>query len=712
MFHRLLRAAALACALIAAPIAALAGPISGYPAATTPLSGSETVIGTQSGSTVQITAASIAAVITGATSTWAGVQTFPAPGVNKGSIVLTPGTVSGTPANGSLWTTSGGVFAQIGGSAVQLYPASGTPAGSSGQLQYNNSGAFGGTSGLNWSGSALTIPDGGTLATTLDTFDKPVTSAVAAGTVAYSMAGGSGTFGCMAASGPGTYFLGAGGPTGSCVNPSVAWTNPASVTLTGATAINGVTTITGNTTINGSPTTFNDVSGVHNAGSISWTGSPAHANWSIPAGGILQMGGASLSPDAVTAGQVDVGGPSGTPGDQSGYLFAARLYASSEIVLPSPNISVVTPVITGGSVKLYQPIDFEPFAGNGFAIPPGSDALIAYGGSASGGNGTLALSLIGKSPAGVEYCDEFSPYCTNRQIDFFSSTNGMQAFGLESGPNNSQNLEIGLARDTGTITQISQLETLDWVIPAGGVQHYNITNGGSGYTAATATLTAIGCTEVPGTPTVLMSGGAVYGLSGADPGYGCSSVTVSISGNGTGATATTTLTTNPDAHPAGPQTMWHQPGITGFAPYLGMGQADLKPNRLLIGESDNQALPWETTPGNQPTLVIPGHVEFDTANGAGHLGFTGGESFSDAGGGVLQLQNAALSASAGLQLAFERAVPTTVSGLATVDPLPADGDRAYVTNATTCTFGSAITGGGSTHCPVHFDSSSSSWKAG
>jgi hypothetical protein len=79
---------------------------------------------------------------------------------------------------------------------------------------------------------------------------------------------------------------------------------------------------------------------------------------------------------------------------------------------------------------------------------------------------------------------------------------------------------------------------------------------------------------------------------------------------------------------------------------------------------------------------------------------------------VLQLQNASLSASAGLQLAFERAVPTTVSGLATVDPSPADGDRAYVTNATTCTFGSAVTGGGSTHCPVHYDSSSSSWKAG
>lgn len=114
-------AAAFAAALIAAaPIFAAAGPISSYPAATTPLSGAETMVGTQAGSTVQITAASVAAIVTAATNSWTGVQTFPAPGASKGSIVLTPGTVSGTPPNGSLWTTSSGVFAEIGGSTVQF----------------------------------------------------------------------------------------------------------------------------------------------------------------------------------------------------------------------------------------------------------------------------------------------------------------------------------------------------------------------------------------------------------------------------------------------------------------------------------------------------------------------------------------------------------------------------------------------------------------
>lgn len=59
-----------------------------------------------------------------------------------------------------------------------------------------------------------------------------------------------------------------------------------------------------------------------------------------------------------------------------------------------------------------------------------------------------------------------------------------------------------------------------------------------------------------------------------------------------------------------------------------------------------------------------------------------------------------------------RVAPTTVSGLATVDASPADGDRGYVTDATACTFGVAVVGSGSVHCPVHYDSSSTNWKAG
>jgi hypothetical protein len=62
--------------------------------------------------------------------------------------------------------------------------------------------------------------------------------------------------------------------------------------------------------------------------------------------------------------------------------------------------------------------------------------------------------------------------------------------------------------------------------------------------------------------------------------------------------------------------------------------------------------------------------------------------------------------------AFLNIAPTTVAGLAAADPVPSDGDRAYVTNAAGCTFGSLVSGGGSVRCPVYYDGSSTSWKAG
>lgn len=59
-----------------------------------------------------------------------------------------------------------------------------------------------------------------------------------------------------------------------------------------------------------------------------------------------------------------------------------------------------------------------------------------------------------------------------------------------------------------------------------------------------------------------------------------------------------------------------------------------------------------------------------------------------------------------------RMTPTTVAGLATFDPTPSDGDMAYVTDATSPTFNGALTGGSTVHTRVHYDGSSSSWRAG
>lgn len=158
MRHCLHGAAAAAALLL--PIAAHAGPITGYPAATTPLSGSEAVIGTQSGTTVQITTASIAQILLSATSAWTAVQTFPTPGASKGSLVLTPGSLTGTPPDGSLWTTTSGLFFQINGVSHQA--VGNGPNSWTGEQSFAASGAAG--AGVNLgAGAAPTSPLNGDL---------------------------------------------------------------------------------------------------------------------------------------------------------------------------------------------------------------------------------------------------------------------------------------------------------------------------------------------------------------------------------------------------------------------------------------------------------------------------------------------------------------------------------------------------------------------
>jgi hypothetical protein len=62
---------------------------------------------------------------------------------------------------------------------------------------------------------------------------------------------------------------------------------------------------------------------------------------------------------------------------------------------------------------------------------------------------------------------------------------------------------------------------------------------------------------------------------------------------------------------------------------------------------------------------------------------------------------------------FENIAPSTVAQLSTNDPSPSDGDKAYVTDAVSCaTFNAAVTGGGSGHCPVHYNATTSAWTAG
>ena len=259
---------------------------------------------------------------------------------------------------------------------------------------------------------------------------------------------------------------------------------------------------------------------------------------------------------------------------------------------------------------------------------------------------------------------------------------------------------------------IAQELILDWMVAPGSIEHFNVTNGGSGYTHATATLTGTGCSVVPDSGTninVVIVAGAVYGLSDTgDIGKGCASVTVAISGDGTGAAATTTLTSADTDNSVGPTLMWHQIPRGGVDAFLGFGQADLSFNRIRFGAAGDSGSPYDKGAADQPTLVTAGPIEFQSATGTT---FVAGERIHDA-SGLLSVENAAGGSAAPIKVSFARVVPTTVLGLATADASPSDGDSANVTDAVTCTFMSAVTGGGSTHCPVHYDGSSSSWKAG
>ncbi len=127
---------------------------------------------------------------------------------------LPHGAAPTSPVNGDIWTTTTGLFARINGSTVGPYGTGGggTPGGSNTQVQFNDSGAFGGTSGL--------------------VFDK-ITSILSVGGPVRGSAGTSvaPTYSFTGDATSGMYFLGVG---------SFAFTASGSVNLT--VAIGSITT--------------------------------------------------------------------------------------------------------------------------------------------------------------------------------------------------------------------------------------------------------------------------------------------------------------------------------------------------------------------------------------------------------------------------------------------------------------------------------------
>ena len=82
---------------------------------------------------------------------------------------------------------------------------------------------------------------------------------------------------------------------------------------------------------------------------------------------------------------------------------------------------------------------------------------------------------------------------------------------------------------------------------------------------------------------------------------------------------------------------------------------------------------------------------------------------------LAQADSTVLLNSANIWLAIQSypgTLVTTPSTFAGLPGTPTDGQRAFITNAASLTFGSAVAGGGSLHGPVYYDGSAAAWKAG
>ena len=647
MIHRTLRAAALACTLPAvAPTIALAGPISGYPAATTPLSGSETMIGTQGGATVQISAQSIDNILLAATSTWTGVQTFPAPGPSKGSIVLPPGTISGAPANGSLWTTSGGLFVETSGSTQQL--------------AQTGANSFAGTQ---------TFPDSGT----------------------WSSSGVSGLTN-----------LGLG--VGAKISQSGA---AMSAQFNGSSGFSGLTLAEGSTNYFRLFESSGDATlSLNNVGVMGWS-----------------SGGATGADDTafsrVGTNEIAVG--NGTAGDASGRLDAAKVAATSQLIMPSDGVGGNVDRVTTTTAHFDAQ---QGYFGGSTGVPgtPGYPGLLIGGAFASGTAGVIQ----GGNPAGTSYITPLASYPMAWNLEVFNGF-GLQIFGIENGARDQQILQIGTTRFcSATLNCIGQQMFSDGMVD-GAITAFGSVAGGSGYVNGSyADVPLAGGAGVLAKADITVSGGAVTAVVLHSParggaGYGAGdSLTTSntnLGGSGSGfSVAVSTVTSGVAGSPYilmdGTDGDFMSLGASGPTAAHKLGERYLRLGG--ITDSGNEA-------GGVWSFTSNDAFNFETAGGVVAATISGGAWTRQAEivgsttvPGMLFVTAptlpGTLGAAAPISVSFERQVAVTLSALNTADPLPSVGDRATITDATTCAFNSSVTGGGSSKCPVVFNGSA--WVAG
>lgn len=182
--------------------------------------------------------------------------------------------------------------------------------------------------------------------------------------------------------------------------------------------------------------------------------------------------------------------------------------------------------------------------GQGYSSPPAIKITTPFGKTGSGAkadaivvDGSVVAAFI-TSP-GADYNADPTVSVTPNEIASTAKANGILRAGYLAG---AEITDTGAQFGTAPSFKISYKSDADAsfsaVLDNGFVHSVTVTNGGTGYTAATVSFSGGGASrQAAGTATV--SGGAVTGVSLTDVGNGYTSApTITISGDGSGASAT------------------------------------------------------------------------------------------------------------------------------------------------------------------------------
>jgi hypothetical protein len=591
-----------------------------------------------------LAAAGVAALIAACAAARADTPTVATIGVNSGA----------QPQNVDIQDRTG-AWVPVGAlnSATHTWTPTVSAAGASGQLQFNNTGAFAGAAGLSWNPatSTLTLPDGAAWsATGLSALkvSAPIQSQVTGPGVALSLNGG--VYGQIdVLTNPSNSFcLGwsISSPTvaGTC---SLIWSQGSTGSGGGAlTSTNGELRI--NTGPISAPITVFDeyLTGVSTGNVVQ-----------IPQNNVPFLFGAAGTVGFCydSPGEVDV--TDSNCGDHNGKLNAALIAASSivaatSISLPDGGVASSSGIYTGsngtnGGVVVV--------AGSPATLPPWSPTTHGAGRIGITSSGTV----IGNDGHGSNYYG-YPGFVV--QGDHASGDEGCTGFCADN--------DLSLMDDQGNVIA--------------GIQHPVSTAPFPftlGFQKSVAALTAAN-EGAPGLVQLFISDVVAEGTADV------------------------------------PYIIW-QPGDSqggGGPAFVGIGPESPNNHNIRVGTSGNEITPWADG-SNTIDMDISGCWGVGASNGSA-TSWSGGQGMAWEGklcalsAGGVEVMNGSKSGAAGFMAAYFRTTPTTTAGLSAVDPAPADGDRAFVTDAASCSFNGTLTGGGANHCPVHYDGSASAWRAG